>query len=91
MSLTVFGPRVLVKAEDQSVTERASGLVTIESYAPEVVGTIVAVGDVCDVQVNDVVLFSPEAGQVLDYGRDRYLVLSEDELLAVWERAWPMN
>lgn len=85
MSLTVFGNRVLVKAEDQSVTERDSGIVTIESYAPEVIGTIVAVGDVRDVKVDDVVLFSPEAGQVLDHDHARYLVLAEDELLAVVE------
>lgn len=85
MSLTVFGPRVLVKAEDQSVTERDSGIVTIEQHAPEVIGTIVAVGDVREVKVDDVVLFSPDAGQVLDHEDTRYLVLAEDELLAVVE------
>lgn len=81
----MFGHRVLVQAEDQSVTERDSGIVTIEHYAPEVIGTIVAVGDVTEVKVDDVVVFSPDAGQVLDHEGARYLVLAEDELLAVVE------
>jgi co-chaperonin GroES (HSP10) len=83
--LGVRGNRVLVKPEDQSVTERDSGIVTIEHYAPEVIGTIVACGDVVDVKVDDVVLFPPSAGQVVEHENERYLVLTEDELIAVLE------
>ena len=87
MTLTVRGDRVLVETVDQSTTEHASGIVSIEAYRPDVMGTIVACGDVRDVQVGDVVLFPPSAGQVLEYDGQRYLVLAEDELIAVLEAA----
>ncbi len=83
--LMVRGPRVLVETEDQTRTEHASGLITIESEAPSAVGRIVHAGDVRDVSVGDVVLFLPSAGTVLDYHDTRYLVLHEDELDAVLE------
>lgn len=79
------GNRVLVAPEDQSVTEFASGLVGIESYAPSVMGTVVACGAVQAVKLDDVVLFAPEAGQEVEYQDRRYLVLTEDELIAVLE------
>ena len=85
MSLTVRGDRVLVVPESQEVYEQPSGLVTVESYAPEVLGTVVACGDVRDVRVGDVVLFPPSAGQHLEYDETRYLVLHESEVLATWE------
>lgn len=83
--LTVRGPRVLVEAEDQSITERDSGIVTVEQYLPEVTGVIVAAGDVRDVAVGDAVIFPPSAGQVVEWDGRRYLALREDELLAVVE------
>lgn len=76
---------MLVEPEDQSVTEHASGLVVIDDYAPSVMGTIVACGDVQDVKIDQVVLFPPEAGQEMEYEGQRYLVLTEDELIAVLE------
>lgn len=76
---------MLVRPEDQSVTEHASGLVIIEDYAPSVLGTIVACGDVRDVSDGDVVVFPPEAGTELEYQDQRYLVLTEAELIAVLE------
>lgn len=79
------GNRVLVATEDQSVTEHASGIVIVEDHAPSVMGTIVACGDVRDVQIEDVVLFPPEAGQELEHEGQRYLILTEDELIAVLE------
>ena len=89
MSLTVRGTKVLVETEDQSVTEQPSGIVTVESYAPEVVGRVVAmgvdVGKVSEVEVGDVVFFSPEAGMPLDFQTKRYLVMDESELLGIWE------
>lgn len=83
--ITVRGNRVLVAPEDQSVTEHASGVVIVEDHAPSVMGTIVAVGDVREVAVGNVVLFPPEAGHELEYQAQRYLVFSEDELIAVLE------
>lgn len=85
MSLTVRGPRVLVEAEDQSITERESGIVTVEQDLPDVVGVIVAAGTVWDVTVGDAVIFPPSAGQVVEWGGRRYVALREDELLAVVE------
>lgn len=79
------GNRVLVAPEDQSVTEHESGLVLVEDYAPSVMGTIVACGDVQDVREGNVVLFPPEAGTELEYQDQRYLVLTEEELIAVLE------
>lgn len=87
MSLTIRGPRVVVETIAQDRHEHASGLVTVESYAPEVMGTIVAAGDVRDVQVGDTVLFPPSAGQVVEWEEGRFVVLREDELLAIWEDA----
>lgn len=83
--LAMFGDRVLVAPENQAETERESGIVTIEAYAPEVMGTIVAVGDVRDVQLGDVVIFPPSAGLEVEWEGQHYLSLREDELLAIVE------
>lgn len=83
--LQVHGQRVIVKTEDQSVTERASGLVTVESYAPDVIGTVIACADRLDVVVGDVVIFPPSAGQILIWESERYLVLDPDDIIAVYE------
>ena len=85
MSLQVIGDRVIVQTEDQSVTERPSGLVTIESYAPNVIGTVIACAEGPDVKVGDVVIFPPSAGQVLEWNGAEHLVLGADEILAVYE------
>lgn len=85
MSLQVRGSRVLVAPERQDVYERPDGLVTVEAYAPEVMGRVVAVGDVTEVAIGDVVVFAPSAGQVMDYDQQRYLVLDESDVLAVME------
>ena len=84
MNLAVRGNRVLVQAVDQTETTE-SGLVVLHDYAPDVMGTIIATGDVWDVRVGDTVIFPPSAGQAVDYGDRRYLSLTEDELLAVVE------
>lgn len=85
MSLTVRGPRVLVETEDHSITEHPSGIVTVASYAPEVVGVIVAAGTVREVAVGQAVIFPPSAGQAVEWEGRRYVALTEDELLAVVE------
>lgn len=85
MNLTVIGDRVLVKTEPQQVSQTASGVFTVEDYAPEVLGTVVACAEGLDVHPDDVVIFAPSAGQLLDHDGARYLVLQHDEILAVVE------
>jgi len=85
VNLTVRGHRVLVQTLDQSMTEAADGLIVVHAYAPDVMGTIVAVGDVSEVAPGDVVIFPPSAGQVVEYQDTRYLSMTEDEILAVVE------
>ena len=87
VELSVRGSRVLVKTEDQRQHTNASGIVIIESYAPEVIGTVVAAGEVREVKEGDVVLFAPESGREMDWSGTKYLVLDEDEILAVWDEA----
>jgi len=90
VELAVRGDRVIVRAEDQSQRTRPSGLIAVSAYSPDVIGTVTATGDgVRDVQTGDVVLFTPEAGQVMEYQGIRYLVLHEDELLAIWHEEEP--
>lgn len=85
IDLQVRGPRVLIRPEDQRTTVRESGLIAVSHHAPDVIGTVIAVGErVGDVKAGDVVLFTPESGQTMDYGGEKFLVLYEDELLAVW-------
>lgn len=83
--LRMTGSRVLVKTEDQTEHQNASGVIVVESYAPEVIGTVISCGDVRDVKPGDVVLFAPQAGSLMELQGSRYLVLHEDEILAVWD------
>lgn len=86
IALQVRGPRVLIRAEDQRETTTESGLIAVRQESPSVIGTVIAVGErVIDVNLGDVVLFPPEAGQVMDLDGDRYLVLEEDEIIARWD------
>ena len=87
MEVSMIGSRVLVRAEDQKEHRNPSGVIVVESYAPEVIGTVVACGDVREVKEGDVVLFAPEAGREMDWSGTTYLVLDEDEILAVWDEA----
>lgn len=86
VALSVRGSRVLVQAENQKEHTNASGVIVVESYAPEVIGRVVAVGsDVLEVKPDDVVLFTAQAGREMTVGGTDYLVLDEDEILAKWE------
>lgn len=86
LALQVRGPRVLIRAADQRETTTESGLIAVSHHAPDVIGTVMAVGqDVWDVKPGDVVLFPPEAGQVMEYDGQRFLVLVEDEIVARWD------
>ena len=85
VELAVRGPRVLVRTEDQTETVRESGIIAVKAHAPDVIGTVIAIGErVTEVKPGDVVLFTPEAGQVMDFAGEKYLVLTDDEILAVW-------
>lgn len=86
--MRVLGDRVLIKAINQQEHETASGLLTLESHAPEVIGTVMEIGDgVChaDFNVGNLVVFSPVAGQVMEHDGERFVVLEQDEILAVFD------
>ena len=85
ISLQMIGSRVLVKAEDQQEHQNPSGVILVESYAPEVIGTVISCGDCAEVKPGDVVLFAPSAGREMELQGTKYLVLDEDEILAVWD------
>jgi co-chaperonin GroES (HSP10) len=85
IELRMTGSRVLVRTEDQKEHQNPSGVIVVESYAPEVIGTVISCGDVEEVKPGDVVLFAPQSGSVMDLQGSRYLVLHEDEILAKWD------
>ena len=86
-TIEMIGSRVLVRAEDQKEHTQSNGLILVEHYAPEVIGTVIACGDVQDVHPGDVVLFTPEAGTEMEWNGTKYLVMDESEILAVWDEA----
>ena len=85
IELRMTGDNVLVRTEDQQEHQVQSGVIVVESYAPEVIGTVISCGDVRDVKPGDVVLFAPQAGTVMELQGSKYLVLHEDEILAKWD------
>ena len=85
VELRMTGSRVLVRTEDQTEHKNHSGVIVVESYAPEVIGTVISCGDVHEVEPGDVVLFAPQSGSVMELCGSRYLVLHEDEILAKWD------
>ena len=90
LSLQVRGSRVLIRPEDQRETTRPSGLIAVTAHSPDVIGTVIAIGDgVQDVREDDVVLFTPESGQTMEFNGTKYLVVQEDELLAIWHEEQP--
>jgi chaperonin GroES len=90
VNLKPLGNRVLIKPEGPP-TQTESGLVLVEHWKPEQMGVVVSLGPavtgIC--QVGNTVLFSWSAGQELfDHDDDqRYLLLREDDLIAVLEEA----
>lgn len=88
--LTPLGARVLVEPlQPKTVTD--SGIELVEQRVPDTMGRVVAIGAVLPplppsaVQVGDVVLFSWQAGQELLLTDTRYIMLHQDDLLAVVE------
>ncbi len=84
MTFVARGDRVIVKPQTPTRYQQGSVLVT-DSYAKDTIGYVVACGETTDVKVDDAVIFPPEAGQVVEYGGERYLVMREDEILGVWD------
>ena len=83
--MTPLQDRVIVKVERQREFTSDAGLYVTDDDAPDVIGTVIACGRVTEVQPEDVVIFPPSAGQRLEHEGTDYLVLREDELLAVVE------
>ena len=90
VTLTPIGARVLVEPlAPKTITE--SGIELIEHYHPETMGRVVRCGEVLPplppdaVQPGDVVIFSWQAGQELLLDERRYLMLHQDDILAVVE------
>lgn len=92
VDLVPLGARVLVEPiAPATVTE--SGIELVEHWHPETMGRVVRVGEVLPplpadaVKPGDVVLFSWQDGQELMLSDRRYLMLHQDDLLAVVEEA----
>lgn len=86
MITSLVGDRVLVAPISQREHETTSGLYTVEDEAPDVMGTVVVCSPAHeDVKVDDVVIFSPQSGQRVEYDGSSYLILQTDEILGVLE------
>lgn len=79
------GNRVIVQTEPQDEYVTASGLYVADDDAKEVMGTVIACPDGCEVRPDDVVIFPASAGRFFEYAGTRYLALHADDILAVWE------
>jgi chaperonin GroES len=90
--LQPLGARVLVTPLHPPIVTD-SGIELIEQRVPETMGRVVACGEVLPplppsaVTPGDVVLFSWQAGQELLLEGERYIMLHQDDLLAVVEDA----
>ncbi len=95
IKLQPLGDRVVVEREE--VEERTSGGIVLPDTAREkpARGKVVAVGDgrllddgtrsQLQVKVGDRVLFTSYAGETIKIGDDEYLLMREDDILAVIE------
>lgn len=93
--MRLLGDRVLVRPTVQKIPATESGITLAEGYyyAPEVRGVVVALGDGPRaedgtllphfVAVGADVLFPPEAGHEVYIGKEKLIVLREDDLQAV--------
>lgn len=82
--MTPIHDRIIVKPAKQQAYVSDAGL-HLTDDSPDSIGTVVSVGDVIDIALNDVVIFSPLSGTRLDYEGESYLVLKEEDILAIWE------
>ena len=81
-----LGARVLIQPE-ANPTETPSGLILAEvAWRPEFAGTVVAVGPDCrEVARGDRVIFGVQAGQELWLDRVKFLIMREQDVLALCE------
>ena len=97
--ISPLGDRVLIKP-DANPTETESGLHLVEHRKPETMGTVIETsarvhvecpncGHDCSrspaVMAGDTVLFSWQSGQEIFLDDERYLLMREDDILAVLE------
>lgn len=92
VELVPLGARVLIEPlSPKTVTE--SGIELIEAFHPETMGRVVRCGETVpplppdSVKPGDVVLFSWQAGQELMLEDRRYLMLHQDDILAIVEES----
>jgi chaperonin GroES len=93
--------RILIKPDPKPDTVTASGILLVEhGTPPENLGEVVSIPERAGVQcpdcghrvfvtpsvkVGDLVIFSSVAGQEIVIDGERYLMLREDDLLAIYE------
>src|SRR5688500_17103432 len=93
--LQPLGDRVLIKP-DPRPTQTESGLHLVEHWTPEHMGEVVKTGPGVEcaecghtvpltVKVGDLVVFSHLSGQELTVDGERFLLMRESDLLAVYE------
>lgn len=98
MSLTLIPKSgfVLVRPISTEPAKSESGLVQLADYyhVPDTSGEVIAVAETfrCEdcgaerapgVEVGDVVIFPPSAGDLVEFGCERYLVIRDTDVLAV--------
>jgi len=78
-----MGKRILVKRSQPE--QKSSVIVQLTANIRLNEGTIVAVGDVPNMYINDKVIFAPHTGQPIKTEDDKneYLIFKDDEILAV--------
>lgn len=77
--------RVIVLPERQDEFQTAAGIHVLDDFAEPSIGRVKFVTPESDFAPEDVVIFSPLSGSRLDHAGEHYLVLREDDILAVWE------
>mgnify|MGYP007071587044 CR=1 FL=1 len=85
MKLRPFGKRLVVRRLDP-VTKTPGGI-HLPDQAQEKPrrGKVLAIGDVADIRDGDVVVFSAYAGNEIELDGEKYLLLTDDDVLAVVE------
>ena len=84
----VLGRRVVVKPNEKAETVSPGGIVIPAQFqqVAEVSGSVVAVSPtVQNVKVGDVIFFSPHSGCEINVDKQRFLILLEEQVLAVME------
>ncbi len=83
--MRVIGNRILVETESQAETLRPSGVITLENHDPRTVGRVIACPEGQDIQMGNVVIFGPHAGQSIELNGTTVVVLELDEVEAIYE------